>query len=348
MDFKKFQNITFFALLGGIGFLFLWMVYPYLFAVFWAAVIAALFHPLYKRILNRVGREDVSAGLTVLIVIIVVVAPLSGVLGLIIKQAVDTYTWISNPETIILINDKIQTFLAIPVVQDVITRIDLREKLESVSATVGSRGVQWLKVGSQSTLIALINVFIMLYTLYYLFKEGERWLRRAMHLLPFGDENEKILYEKFVSTSKATLKGTFLIGGIQGILGGIIFAVAGIPSAAFWGLVMVLFAIIPAVGPVVVWVPGAAFLLVSGNIMGAVIVVIGGVLIGVVDNLLRPPLVGKDIEMHPLTILFSTLGGIGLFGISGVVMGPLIAAFFSAVIQMYETKYKRQLNSKST
>lgn len=345
MEFKKFQSVAFFGLLGGIALLFLWMVYPYLFAVFWAAVLASLFYPLYTRILKSLKREDVSAGVTLIIIVVVVVAPLSAILGLIVNQAIDTYTWLADPNTISMLNDKIHEFLAIPVVQDVIARVDLREKLTAVSSTITSRGVQWLKVGSQNTLIAFVNIFIMLYTLYYFLKEGERWLTRAMHLLPFGDENEKLLYQKFVSTSKATLKGTFLIGSIQGILGGIVFAIAGIPSAAFWGLVMILFAIIPAVGPMLIWIPGAIFLALTGAWTGALIVVIGGVLIGIVDNLLRPPLVGKDIEMHPLTILFSTLGGIGLFGISGVVMGPLIAAFFSAVIQMYEARYKRQLAS---
>ncbi len=169
-----------------------------------------------------------------------------------------------------------------------------------------------------------------------------------MLLLPFGDKNEKALFDKFVSTSKATLKGTVLLGGLQGTLGGILFFLIGIPSAAFWGLIMIVLSIIPAVGSFIVWFPVAIYLFATGQLWQGIVLTIGGILIGILDNLLRPPLVGKDIEMHPILILFSTIGGLGLFGISGVVIGPIFAAFFLGVLDMYEKKYKKQLNSSTT
>lgn len=344
VDFKKFQTVAFFALMIVVGYFFFKMLYPYIFSIFWAAVIATLFHPMYRAIYKKIKNDNASAALSVIIVILVVVLPLAAVLGIVVKQAIDTYAQLSEPETIQNFQDTAENFLDMPLVQKVIGEIDIKEKIQSMSATVASSGIHWLQVGSRNTLTAIINVLVMLYALYYFFKDGADWLKRLMHLLPFGDKNERILYEKFSSTSKATLKGTVLLGGIQGTLGGILFFAVGLPSAAFWGLVMVVLSIIPAVGSFIVWFPAVIYLTVTGSFTKAIAVLIGGLAIGILDNLLRPPLVGKDIQMHPMVILFATIGGLSVFGISGVVVGPIIAAFFLAVVQMYEVKYRTDLN----
>ncbi len=348
MDFKKIQTIAFFALLVGVGFLFFKMIYPYLFPIFWAAVIATIFHPVYRWIKKKIKNENASAAISVVIVILVVVIPLSAVLGIVVKQAIDTYDRLSNPETVASMQDTAQNIINMPLVQKVIGEIDIKERIQSMSSSITSTGIHWLQVGSRSTLMGIVHVLIMLYALYYFFKDGAGWLKRLMHLLPFGDKNEQVLYEKFASTSKATLKGTVLLGGIQGTLGGLLFFAVGLPSAAFWGLIMIVLSIIPAVGSFIVWFPAAVYLLVTGSIAKGLIVIVCGIVIGILDNLLRPPLVGKDIEMHPMLILFATIGGLAVFGISGVVVGPIIAAFFLAVVQMYEQKYKKELDSAET
>lgn len=348
IEFKKIQTIAFFALLIGVAYLFIDLIYPYIFALFWAAVIASIFHPVYRWILKHVKHEEISAGLSVAMVVLIVLIPLSGVFAIVANQAVQTYNNLNNAETVESVQTTIDSILTLPVVADYIGEVDIRERLESASSTIASTGVEWLKVGAGSTVAAVINLLIMLYSLYYFFKDGEQWLKRLMHLLPFGDDNEKILYEKFASTGKATLKGTILLGVIQGTIGGLFFLIVGLPSAAFWGLLMVVLSIIPAVGAFIIWFPAFIYLLATGQYWQAIVLLAGGVLISVLDNLLRPPLVGKDIQMHPMLILFSTIGGIAVFGITGVVIGPMITAFFFAILHMYETKYKRQLNSTSS
>lgn len=348
MEFKKIQTIAFFALLIGVAIIFYRIVEPYLFALFWAAVISAVFYPMYKALLKRIKQKNITALLSVVIVMLVVLIPFSAILGLVINQGIETYNYLNNPETVANAQQTAQEWVDLPVVQRLIGDVDISERIKGASSTIASTGLQWLKTGSTNTLLALVQLLVMLYSLYYFFKDGEDWLKRLMHLLPFGDKNEEVLYEKFASTGKATLKGTILLGGLQGTLGGILFAIVGIPSAAFWGLIMIVLSIIPAVGAFLVWFPAAIYLLATGSIWQGIVLIAGGIVIGLLDNLLRPPLVGRDIQMHPMVILFSTIGGLTLFGVSGVVVGPIIAAFFLAIIQMYETKYKKELDSSHT
>jgi len=166
-----------------------------------------------------------------------------------------------------------------------------------------------------------------------------------MHLSPLGDTYEEMLYEKFTSATRATLKSTLIVGGIQGTLGGILFWIAGIEGAFVWGTIMVVLAIIPALGPPLILIPAGIIVLILGNLSSGILLLVGALVISFVDNLLRPPLIGKDIQMHPLVVLFATLGGILLFGISGFVIGPIIAALYTSIMSIYEHYYKTELGN---
>jgi len=190
-----------------------------------------------------------------------------------------------------------------------------------------------------------VQFFIMLYTLFFFLRDGNLILNKAMYLLPLGDRYEKILFQRFVSTSCATLKGTLLIGLIQGLLGGMALFIADVHGSAFWGMIMVVICIIPNLGAVIILGPAALILFILGNFWPAVIVIIFMVTASFIDNILRPPLVGKDAQMHPLFIFFATLGGLLTFGITGVVIGPVITAFLLSMWDIYEEKYKKQLSN---
>jgi predicted PurR-regulated permease PerM len=184
----------------------------------------------------------------------------------------------------------------------------------------------------------------MIYTLFFFLKDGKRMLTRLMHLCPLGDVYEEMLYQRFTSTARATLKGTIIIGTIQGTLGGILFAITGIEGALIWGILMILLSLIPGIGSAIIWLPAGIIMLGLGNIwQGVTILAVGMFVISLIDNILRPALVGKDTQMHPILILFSTLGGIAFFGISGFIIGPVITALFLAVVSIYEHYYKREL-----
>lgn len=343
LDFKKIQSYTFFAVLIGISVIFLWMVRPYVYPVFWAAVLAALFYPLYRRLAQRIKHTGAAAGITEIIILLIIFIPLAGVISLIVQQAVSVYQTFGNKETFIALNGYLQQALSYPLIVKYVGDIDITEQLSNVGTAASKLLYGWVSAWGQNTARWVVQFFIMLYTLYFFLKDGPRFLQKLMHLLPLGDVYEERLYQRFVSTTRATLKGTVLIGAIQGTIGGVALVITGVPAAVFWGVIMVVLSIIPGVGAAVVLLPTIVILVIIGQWWQAVVVLIALIIAGVIDNFLRGPLVGKDVQMHPLFIFFATLGGLIAFGISGVVIGPVITAFLLSIWQIYEEKYHHDL-----
>lgn len=169
-------------------------------------------------------------------------------------------------------------------------------------------------------------------------------MKKIMYLSPLRDSHEKLLVEKFISISRATMKGTLVVGLVQGSIGGITFALVGVPSAIAWGIVMVFLSLIPMFGTSLVWFPAGIIMLLIGNVwQGVVILAVGFGVISIIDNFLRPELVGKDTQMHPLVVFFATLGGISLLGFLGFIMGPIIVALFLTLWNIYAVEFKKQL-----
>ncbi len=342
-DFKKIQSATFFGALIGITLLFLWMLAPYVYPVFWAAVLAAMFHPLYLRIYGRVQRPNVAAGLTELIIFLIFLIPITGLMTLIVQQAFSVYQMFGNQETFTSLTLAIQEIVAHPWIKQFIGSVNISEQLSNFTNAASSFAYGVVTTGGQNTARWIIQFFIMMYTLFFFLKDGKKFLKRLMHLLPLGDEYEERLYQRFVSTTRATLKGTIVIGTVQGTIGGIALLIAGVPGAIFWAVIMIVFCIIPGVGAAIVLVPTAIILAITGAWWQMIVVLVALLIAGTIDNFLRGPLVGKDTQMHPLFIFFSTLGGLLAFGISGVVIGPVITAFLISIWGMYEEKYHADL-----
>jgi predicted PurR-regulated permease PerM len=180
----------------------------------------------------------------------------------------------------------------------------------------------------------------MLYLLYFFLKDGEQIIETFVRVLPIGDERERLLFSKFAEVSRATIKGTFVVGIIQGTMGGLAFWLLGIDAAVLWGVIMVILSILPAVGSGFVWGPAALILILTGSwIKGIILLIIGILIIGLVDNFLRPILVGRDTKMPDYLILLSTLGGLTLFGISGFIIGPIIASLFLTIWHIFMQDY---------
>ncbi|NQV12964.1 MAG: AI-2E family transporter [Parcubacteria group bacterium] len=346
MEFKKIRSYTFIGVLIGITLVFLWMLRPYVYSVFWAAVIATMFYPLHGRIVRLLrGKKSLATSLTVVLIVLIFLIPLAGVVSLIVQQALSLYDTYGNQETIDRSSMYLQSYLNHSWAQRALGEdFDVAQKLEEWSASISNFLYQYVTSWGQNTLRVVIQFFVMMYALYYFLKDGEGILRKLMYLLPLGDQYEKILFARFVSTARATLKGTVIIGLIQGVVGGLAFLVTGVPGAAFWGLIMIILSIIPAVGAFVVLLPAAVVMFAMGNIWQAVVILVALIVASSIDNFLRGPLVGKDAQMHPLFIFFATLGGLLSFGISGVVIGPVLAAFLLSIWEIYEQKYKPELD----
>jgi predicted PurR-regulated permease PerM len=196
-----------------------------------------------------------------------------------------------------------------------------------------------LSIG-QDTLRVAVFFFLMLYLLFFFLRDGQRLLEGLVRALPLGDARERHLLSRFAEVSRATIKGTVVVGVVQGAIGGGAFALLGIGAPVLWGVVMSLLSILPAVGPALVWLPAAIVLIISHEpVAGIALIAIGVLVIGLVDNMLRPILVGRDTRMPDYLILLSTLGGLAGFGLAGIIIGPIIAAFFLSVWQMAQEEF---------
>ena len=223
------------------------------------------------------------------------------------------------------------------------------EKISSkVAEVAGSLGVYLagsLGKLTEGTMSFFLNLFIMLYAMFFFLISGPVLIKNIMSYAPLTLSDKEKMLQVSLSVSRATVKGTLIIGVIQGVLGGLGFAVAGIGAAVFWGAVMAVLSILPGIGATLVWGPAVLYLLISGEtVAGLGLLVWCAGVVGTIDNVLRPILVGRDTEMPDLLILLSTLGGLGLFGVAGLVVGPILAALFIAVLAIYSRVFDEWLN----
>lgn len=323
----------------------LYLFGPFLYPIFWAAVVAVMFYPLYRWLYAHIP-AGISLTITLATVVVTLLIPLAILATLLVNESIGLYQNVSTQDLQGALEAAEGWFEGTPLSPYL---EDAKTNWPTYAAKAANATSVYLfdavKSITQNSLRFLFMLFIMFYTLYYFLKDGKKMLTHLMHLSPLGDSYEEMLYEQFTSTTRATLKSTLIIGGIQGTLGGLLFWIAGMEGALIWGTIMVVLAIIPAVGPPLVLVPAGIIGLILGNFGGGLLLLIGSVVISILDNIIRPPLVGKDIQMHPLVVLFATLGGIFLFGISGFVIGPIIAALYTSIMSIYEHYYQTELSN---
>lgn len=345
ISFSKMRSAFFLGLIIVFTIAIMYLVRPFFYPVFWAAVTAILFYPHYNWLNNFLRMPGLSATIMLVVVTVTLFLPLVLVGTFLVNESLDVYNNL-NQGNLTQNVQGISSFLEHTPLAPYLDTIKTEwpKYAADITGKINAYVFASVKEVTQNSLKFFLMLFIMLYTLFYFFKDGEKILLRLMHLSPLGDTYEKMLYERFTSTARATLKGTLVVGLVQGALGGILFWITGIPAAFIWGLVMAIMSLLPAFGTAVVWLPAGLIMLALGNTwQGVTILVAGAFVIGLVDNLLRPPLVGKDTQMHPLLVLFSTLGGIALFGISGFIIGPVIASLYLAIMSIYDHYYRTEL-----
>ncbi len=341
------------GLVGLISLLFLTMVQQFLVAIFMAAVFAAMTHPGYVRLAQWLGgRRYLASLISLLLLFAVVLIPIVILTMVFIGQAVN----VGQSMTPIIVN-----FLKEPgSFEDVLQRLPFYEELtpyaEQMTNQVASavEGFGRLLV-SQISNIALGTVqFLFLtvvfsYTFFFFLIDGSKVVNAILYYLPLQDQDERLMLRKFTSVTQAMVVGTLLIGILQGTLAGIAFAIAGVPNAVFWGTVMAVLSIIPGVGSALIWLPASIILIAQGSYgAGIGLLVFCLLVVGSIDNLLRPILVGKHTDMHELMIFFGTLGGLFTFGMAGLLIGPLIASLFITIWEIYGEAFKDSLPAVHT
>lgn len=348
MKIKNLNIYFFFVILLGISVLTFFLFRPFLSAIMTAAILATTFHGSYDYLTKKTGRKNLSSILTCILVLFVIVLPSITIIGLVANEIngvyhkmVDGNGFYQNKIGLTIETFKNSIFAQTMNLDKFFDQNQIADTVQKISN--GIFGI--IQKIYQNVIASTIWVFVMFFTLYYFFVESKNILKKMMYLSPIKDEYEEILTKKFSSMVRATLKGTVIVGLVQGILGGIMFAVAGVPSAVIWGIVMVVLSVIPAFGAGLVWAPVGVAMLLTGHIwQGLSILLFGGLVISLIDNFLRPKLVGKDTEIHPLLVFFATLGGIAYFGFIGFIIGPVLMALFLALWDIYGKEFNSQLN----
>ena len=325
--------------------IFLSMIRQFLMAIFLAGIFSALAQPIYLRLVRLYrGRRAPASLTTLLLIVLVVLLPLSILIGIVTAQAFAVSQsvqpaveeFLATPTIFSDYLDRIPHFDKIAVYKEVILR-----KAATFVGSITRYLMRNLGSGALGTVNFLFMFFIMLYTMFFFLMDGHKLLSRILYYLPLQNDEEQQLLGRFTSVTRATIKGTIVICILQGGLAGLGFFFVGIKGAAFWGTLMGVLSIIPAVGPGLVWIPAVVILVAGAQYAkGIGLALFCGLVVGSVDNLVRPSLVGKDTQMHDLFILFGTLGGIAFFGVLGIIIGPIIAALFVTVWEIYGTVFK--------
>lgn len=345
-DRAKFRRVTLLLTVVAITIVFVAMIRGYLKALALAVIFSGLAYPLYTRLLHRFGERRALASITTLMLLLLLIfIPVSGFLGIVATEAFqlteEVIPWvqeqIDNPTEFgtqlpswIPFADRLQPYTT-----------QIASKLGEFAGKIGTFLFNSLSATTRGTASFFLNAFIMLYAMFFFFTDGAAMRDRILSYSPLSTEDKERLLAKGISVTRATIKGTLVIGIVQGGLAGIAFAIVGVKGAAFWGTIMAVLSVIPGVGTALVWVPTVIYLYIRGDMVAATGLLIWcAAVVGTVDNVLRPRLVGGDTEMPDLLILLSTLGGLSMFGAVGLIIGPVIAALFLTVWEIYGATFR--------
>ena len=337
------RRAAFLLLLALVTVAFFWIISPFFGAVFWAMVLALMFMPVHRRLCARLrGRDTLAALGTLLFCMVIVVVPMIFVVGAMVDEATSftqrLRTGEFNPRTYF---EQIQN--ALPGwSRDLLGRFGLfnaQDVVDKLTAAVVQGGqaltTRALAIG-QNTLMLLVNLGIMLYLLFFFLRDGRDLAQTIRRAVPMQRQHTDFLLSKFATVVRATVKGTVVVALVQGMLGGVAFAFLGIHGAVLWGVVMSVLSLLPAVGAALVWAPVAIYLMATGSMIeGLGLAAWGAGVMGMVDNLLRPILVGKETKLPDYLVLLSTIGGLSIFGVNGFLIGPAIAALFVATWALF-------------
>ena len=331
--------------------LFLAVAWPFFKPLLLGALLAGLFHPLYRWITRLLGgRASLGAAVTLLVLLVLGLGPVSAFLGIVLQQALtmsdQAIPWLSQhlgvASTFNVHDWLVQRFPALA--KYVPSQEQLLQQVGTAAKTAGAFVVSFAAGMTATTATFLLNLFVMLYAMFFFFRDGHKILERIFYYTPLSDEDETRMLTQLASITRATVKGTLVIGIIQGALAGIAFWVAGIEGAALWGTIMTILSIIPGIGAALVWVPAVIILFVTGQSLTATLLAAWcAAVVGTVDNFLRPMLVGRDAKMPDLLILIGTLGGLFLFGPMGFIVGPIVCGLFLTVWDIYGATFREIL-----
>jgi len=300
----------------------------YLIPVFWAIIFSILFSPFYNWLNEKIDRPSLSSSITIFIILLLFILPSILFLGAITNEVFKIVSMLESGDF------EIGSSSIIPSIENAISLTGLNieyiyKQLNQFVYSLSQLTYTTLMRVTENIFSFIVSSLIMIYLLFFFLKDGENIINNCVSIFPMDDAHERYLLDQFHQVTKVTIKGTFIVAFSQGFLGFLILSILNIQGAILWGFLMALFSILPGIGTAIVWLPITIFLIYSGMWLQGLILLLSGLfIIGLVDNLLRPYLISKETSLPDYLVLLTTIGGISLFGISGFVIGPIIASLF--------------------
>ena len=345
---KSFHIVFVLILVIGVSALFIAVAWPFLKPLLLAGLLAGVCRSFYEWIARLLGdRRSLAAIVTLVVLFVVVAGPLSAFLGIVVREAVyvsdQAIPWVQKhfgaTGTFNIHDWLARRFPSLAAY--IPSQEQLMENFGTAAKSTGGLLVAAASRMTSGTATFLLNLFVMVYALFFFLRDGEKIMEKIFYYMPLNHEDEKRMLDQLTSITRATLKGTIVVGILQGALIGFAFWLAGIDSAAFWGTVMAILSMLPIVGAPLVWVPAIVYLFLSGQILAGVLLSAWcAAVVGVIDNVLRSVLVGSDAKMPDLLILVGTLGGLFLFGPIGFIVGPIVCGLFLTIWDIYGTTFR--------
>ena len=343
---EKFARYSLLILLLCTGVAFFNMVRIFVVPVILAAVFAGMFYPLFNWFVRLTrGQRALSSFICCVVLSLGLLGPAYGVANLVTVEAVHLYQTAESRVSATFEAKPLERLQKHPFIRWIhLHNLPLQSWLEQLARNAAELLVKMVNRVSRQTFELIAHVLIAFFTMFYFFRDGPVILERLKYLSPLAESYEDTLIRRFLTVSRATIKGTLLVALLKGTLGGVTFWAFGIEAAALWGVVMGFLSVLPIVGPWLVMYPAGLILIITGDVWGGVaILLIATFVVSSIDNFLEPMLVGRGAGMHDLLVFFSMLGGIATFGVMGFIVGPLIAALFRTLLDIYGTEFRRQL-----
>jgi len=324
--FSKYFLIIVFIIILVLSFI---LVRSYLTSVIAAMILAYIFYPIYKKLNTKIKSEDTCSVIMIIMISLIILVPIFLVINALFREA---FNFVQHFEglNINFISDYSKQY-----------NIDFSKYLSSTIEFFSKFILDLLSKFFLSIPQRILQFFIMLFVMFYSFRDGEKMISKLENLLPLRSQHKKRFFDDFKGVTKGVVYGLVVTGIIQGAIGGVGFYVLGIPNAFLWGLVMAFLSILPVLGPYLVWAPAGVYLLFTGDVTrGIILLIYGALAISSLDNLIRPKIIGSKTKIHPVLVLLGILGGLSLFGFIGVIIGPLILSFLVLFLKMYSGQEK--------
>jgi predicted PurR-regulated permease PerM len=348
MDMKReyFLIALFFLIVAIFVYLFYKVMAPFIIPICWGAILAIVFYPLYKRLNRKIKSTGLASLMMSLLIFIVILGPAVYLLISLVGEAADAFIWIDNAYQSGQLKEYVSKMMPfVNTIQKKMASYPDLASLDFETVIKNSVGTVTSAIGSKATAVianiskTVFQFLLVLFSMYFLFRDGDKLVHLMKRITPLEPDQIGYIYSYLKEVIEGTMYGGVVMALIQGSLGGILFALMGISSPVFWGAVMGFLSFLPVLGPFLIYIPAGIIFLISGSIFKGIFTLLFGVIvISQVDNFVRPLLFRGKTQMHTMLMFFSIMGGLALFGLVGIVLGPFIAAVFMSIVKIFELK----------